>query len=44
LNLQKRIYTTLAEGAGLTVEYKTQDRTDNTGDDKVYTVQLGYEF
>ncbi len=34
----------LAEGASIAAEYKTQDRTDNTGDDDVVTLRLAYEF
>ncbi len=34
----------LAEGATIAAEYKTQDRTDNTGDDDVVTLRLAYEF
>lgn len=34
----------LTEGAGLALEYKTQNRTDNAGNDKVITLRLAYEF
>ncbi len=34
----------LIEGAGLAAEYKTQNRTDNTGNDNVITLRLAYEF
>lgn len=33
----------LTKGAAIVAEYKTQDRTDNAGDD-VFTLRLAYEF
>lgn len=35
---------TLAKGLGLAAEYKTQNKTDNTGNDKVSNLRLAYEF
>ncbi len=34
----------LGQGTNLAAEYKTKDRTDNTGDVKVVSVQLAHEI